>query len=268
MDIFIYAISVSLIIIIGLYLCIHPYLKGKTPKLHKIGIILFLTLYFVHDLFMTLCSPHLSAAKEWCEMLLYYFLAWLVLQLFFQGKSFINFVTIFAVDFLFQALGSLFLILILGMFDGFDMQLLQQRVNTPMIANLLPLGVSTITCAIILRIVLQRIMKDNLFTHIVSGILAGMTMVASSMNGVRSLVIVIPLTFLVLIIGLSYQEYQLSQSRKQEKYYQQVEERERIRQEELAKIKQDLSNHVSATDIPESNGYANEVLNNIDKIEI
>ena len=263
---YIYCLYISIIIVSGLFVIIHPHLKGKSVKKERLGYICFLSCYVIHDFYMSLINPKTHFVINNIEIFFYYLIVWIILLLFFQGRSFIDFVKIFAIDFIYQALSSVFVILFMGMTCNFDMQTLVKRIDTPLLSNCLYFFITVIIISGVLIFIFKIILrKENIWIDIVATVLTLVSIATSVINNEGSLYLVIPTFFIVLILGVFYQEKQLIEAKKQEQYYIQLENQQKIRQEELAKIRHDIANHISVIEASGSNQYGEEVLQYINK---
>ena len=264
--VYIYCLYISIITVSGLLVIIHPHLKGKSVNKERLGYSCFLSCYVLHDFYMSLINPKMHFVTNNIEIFFYYLIVWIILLLFFKGKSFINFVKTFAIDFIYQALGSVFAVLVIGMTCDFDMQTLVKRIDTPLFSNCFYFFINIIIISGVLLFIFKMILhKENIWIDIVATLLTLVSIATTMINNEGSLYLVIPIFFIVLIAGVFYQERQLLKAKKQEQYYIQLENQQKIRQEELAKIRHDIANHINVIETSGSNQYGEEVLQYIDK---
>lgn len=263
---YIYCLHASILAACGLFIIIYPHLKGKSAKKERLGYICFLSCYVIHDFYMSLINLKMHFVINNIEIIFYCLIVWIILLVFFQGKSFINFVKIFAIDFIYEALGSALIILLFGMTCNFDLVMINKRVATPQLSNCLYYTITIIIISGVLFHIFRMILrKENIWIHIVAILLTIEIININMKNNLESFYFIIPTFFIVLILGVFYQEKQLIEAKKQEQYYTQLENQQKIRQEELAKIRHDIANHISVIEASGSNQYGEEVLQYIDK---
>lgn len=261
----IYFLSVPGVTVTGIIILITQFLVPVKEK-SKTGFILFTILYGLHDLFWIFANTIESVPLKCAEFFVYYLCMWFILDFLFEGKGFVNLVLVYAMDFIYQAIGSILIFLIMGAYCQFDGDKIDQLSLQVSFGNFLCLFLS-IVGSIVVCLLFIRLLKGkiNRFFFSVAMILTAVHMLVEAINCAESLYIVGPIIMIVLVIGMILQDRKLREKEKQEKYYSKLEERQKIREEELAKIRHDLANHMSVISATKNEEYAKELMERIDR---
>ena len=261
----IYFLSVPGVTVTGIIILITQFLVPVKKK-SKTGFILFTILYGLHDLFWIFANTIESVPLKCAEFFVYYLCMWFILDFLFEGKGFVNLVLVYAMDFIYQAIGSILIFLIMGAYCQFDGEKIDQASQQVSFGNFLFLMLSVIgsviVCCLFIRIMKGKI---NRFFFFIATLLTTLHMLVEAINCAESLYVVVPIICLVLVWGMILQDRKLREKEKQEKYYSRLEERQKIREEELAKIRHDLANHLSIISATKNEEYAKELMERIDR---
>ena len=234
------------------------------------GYIFFAVAYLIHDLLLMLFSEtvwsSVPISLKFIEFIGYYLISFFIIKYCLQGDGVKNFIWIYGIDFVYQAMASIILPLLLAFAHTFTYKEIELVSDRPSLANVIWLMASCMFgVALTKQLIIVLVRRNNRIIQAVITVMAATDIFAVAINSVKSLYIVFPLIVIILVWGLLYQDNMLKQAEIQQKYYRQLEERQKIREEELAKIRHDLSNHIGIINSAGGKNYANEVLKAIDR---
>lgn len=259
-----YYLTIGMVTTFGLILILKSFLTSKRGKW---GWLLFSVLFCLHDLFsIYISSLDIYPIFYYIEFCSYYLLLFIIIKFFFQGNGVNNFIWMNGANFIYQAFGTVILFVIMGISCDFDAEKIERMNAIPSAGNYLVLLFSLLCGIIIGRLFVRLLLKrNNRVIQVFVGLMAMGGMLAGVINSVDSFNIIFPFLIITLAAGILYQDNMLRVAEKQEQYYHQLEERQKIKQEELAKIRHDLVNHISIIDSTGSTEYAKEVLARFDE---
>ncbi len=259
-----YYLTIGMVTTFGLILILKSFLTSKRGKW---GWLLFSVLFCLHDLFsIYISSLDIYPIIYYIEFCSYYLLLFIIIKFFFQGNGVNNFIWMNGANFIYQAFGTVMLFVIMGISCDFDAEKIERMNAIPSAGNYLVLLFSLLCGIIIGRLFVRLLLKrNNRVIQVFVGLMAMGGMLAGVINSVDSFNIIFPFLIITLAAGILYQDNMLRVAEKQEQYYHQLEERQKIKQEELAKIRHDLVNHISIIDSTGSTEYAKEVLARFDE---
>ena len=258
-----YLFTVALITTLGLAFIIKSFVipseKGKW------GFILFTLTYFIHDSFLMFMSYIDSVPIQCIEYVFFYIISFVIIKCGFQGNGVKNFIWIYGANFIYQAIATVVSSVIMGAQCNFDHSKIEQIGDRPSIINCIFLAITALIGAITGKAFTKILLKrNNRIIQVAISLLAATGILAGAINSAESFYIIFPILITALVAGMLYQDKMLRMAEKQEQYYHQLDERQRIRQEELSKIRHDLANHISVIDSTGNAEYAREVLKSID----
>ena len=253
-----------LVTTVGLILLIQPIMKSSGEE--KFGIFLFYTILLIHNLFQTITKSLDAVPLKSMEYIIYYALVWLIFSFLFKGKGIRNFVMVYAIDFIFKTIYNVILRLIVGAFCHFDLNAMEQKIKLISPENdilfLISFTVSILASRTIIKLILKKCNKN---LYILATVFTGANMLVEAFNSVEKVYFIISIVVIMLVIGMIYQEKQIKQKDEQARYYQMLEQKQKIRQEELVRIRNDIANHIQTIESTNNKEYANEVLGCIDR---
>ena len=259
--VFIYDFVIAVITAICFMLIIKSFLVPS--RAGGLGFTIVTIIYFMHDGFLMLET--IPVPMRCVEYLIYYCVLYVVIHYFFVGKSISNFIWTLAADFIFQTMGTIIGFLGMGIACNFKYEDFQEVSNMPLAINFILFFAAAFFGMVCGRSIIKMLLKrKNRVIQIAIHIMAAVSILASAMNSSVSLYIVFPIMCLALLVGMIYQDRVIKQKEKQEVYYSELEKRQKIRNEELEKIRHDLANHIDIIDETGNIDYAKEVLNAID----
>ena len=248
----------------GLILLIQPIMKPSGED--KSGIFLFYTILLIHNLFQTITKSLDAVPLKSMEYIIYYVLVWLIFSFLFKGNGIKNFVMVYAIDFIYQAFYNFIIRLIAGTLCHFDLNAMEQKIKLISLENnilfLISFTVSILASRTIFKLILKKCNKN---LYVLATIFAGANMLVEAINSVEKVYFIISIVLIVLAIGMIYQGKQIKQMEEHARYYQMLEQRQKIRQEELVRIRNDIANHIQIIESTNNKKYANEVLGCIDR---
>ena len=229
------------------------------------GYMLFTFTFFVHDALLVFMGDMISATVKCIEYIVFYIISYLIVRYCFSGNSVRNFIWIYGANFIYQAMASIFYLLFIGLRFNFNYEKFEEITSMPLGENYVMLFATMVLGVAIAKALMKMLLKrDNRIVQIAVGVMAFAGILAGAINSAVSLYIVFPILCLALLVGMLHQDKMIKQIEKQEVYYSELENRQRIKNEELEKIRHDLANHISVINDMGSIDYAKEVLYVID----
>lgn len=215
---------------LGLLLVIRSFLTLKENR--RWGFVLFSLVFFVHD-FILMIYPMIDSELLKCvEYILAYVIAYFIIKFSFRGSAVKNFAWIYGANFIYQAVGTTLVMGIFGVIGDFDVTRIESMVNTPSIMICFIEGITIVFSVaagnFLIRILLKR---NNRVIQVSVSLLAATGILAGAINSVESIYIIIPIIIVALIVGVFYQDKMLRAAEEQEKYYRNLEERQKMRQD-------------------------------------
>ena len=236
-------------------------------KNRKGGMLLFVITYLAHDFFWVFSYTIDSTLIKCAEFYLYYIITWVIIDCFFEGEGFVNFVLIYAADFVLRTgiFTTVFLTTgIFGQFNSDDLALLRAK-NTPEATIVYLLSVLVGYCLARLAIRLYQRYRNKWPAFIVILLLAATQMVLEVVESAESIYIVLPSMLIFLFSSVLIQTKKLEQQEKMKLYYRTLEKQEKERQEQFAKIRHDLANHIGVISNMQDEMYTEKLLHKVEK---
>ena len=254
----------ALIEVLSITLLINRFLI-PIQKNRKGGMIYFILAYVVHNFFWAYSVGIKSIPLRCIEYYVYYVIIWLIIDYFFEGEGFVNFISVFATVFAFKfgVFGFIYLFTgVYGQFDSAEMnELMKMHTYQAYVVYAISLVIGYFTARIMIAIY-RHINRRVGFVMI--AVLAAVQMLPEIVNSAESVYIVLPDIVLFMVLGIFMQNRILNRQEKMETHYHQLEEVQKQRQEKLNKIRHDLANHISVID---NARYAEKEKETLHKIE-
>ncbi len=236
----------------------------KSKKQTTTGLLFIFFVYVTHDYYLSVYAN--GSEYKLVEYIAYYVVMWLVLIIFFEGKGISNFITVFSIDFIFQVTGTILVLVVLSPITFFDVYEIERITDTPNLFSFLLAFVVSFASYFLTGIIAKNLFKkNNRFTRFVCTGITLVNFIPGFLNSGKSVYYVFPLFVLIIVGNMTYQELKLIKNEKRDKYYYELEHALQIKQEELAKIRHDVANHISVIDSSRDSDYGNEVLREIDE---
>lgn len=258
----IYGIYIAILLGGGLTSLLLRFLKPKRQT--ATGFIVFFFLYAAHDYYMSVYAE--TFKYRYIEYVAYYIVVWLILKIFFEGRGFTNFVTVFSIDFLLQAIGTFTTAIALFPLTQLEPYTLEKITDTPSVGIYILFSFMFILAYFLARIIAGHLFKENnKFSRFLAAVLTLLNFIPGLLNSGESIYYVFPPLTVIMIGSVFYQERKIKQREEENKYYYEMEEELHIRQKELARIRHDIANHISVMDSSKDADYGGEVLQKIDE---
>lgn len=218
-------------------------------KNRRWGIVYFCTTYFLHIIFWSYSGLIESIPLKCFEYYLFYAIAWLIVDYFFENDGFVNFIFVFATSFVYKAGMFGFIFLTTGIYGQFNVSKLNMlREKTSPKAYVVYI-VSIFVGYWVARLMI-RIYKHfrGYIGFLIIAVCAGTQMLVEIVDRAENVFVLFPDILLFMTLSVVMQNRKLKNEDKQRQHYEQLEKQLKVQQDNLAKIRHDLANHISVAD--------------------
>lgn len=252
-------ILIALTTTIGITFLIHLFLIPQENR--KRGLSYFFVLYFLHFIFW-FYSPSIESIPIKCtEYFIYFVTVFLLLNYFFEGKTIVNFTFVFAVDSIMQAAITCVMAFKAGSLHWYQSEVMNRWYDElspyTLFYMLYAITIAFFICYILIALYKKH---NSRLAYLFISVIAGCHILAEAVKCTENLLAIAPVIILFLALGILTQGKKISRNEADEQYYHILERKQRLRHEELCKIRLELTKNIESPDTMQSELIEQEVL--------